>query len=127
MDKGQLPIFAELTLGTASQDSTAKSTCKFTGTENRRHLRVIYALLIRPRKREEIDRTAGASNGPEVIAGLRRRGLNIPCKLVPGIDRDGRTVNYGVYSLDNEDRRKLAIWQRQRSKKQMEKQKGRTQ
>lgn len=117
MDKGQLPVFAELTLGDDNQDSTAKSTGKFTGTENPRHLRVIHALLIRPRKREEIDRTAGASNGPQLIADLRRRGLNIPCTRVPGIDRDGCPIKFGVYELDDDDRRKLKIWLRLRNAK----------
>jgi len=117
MDKGQLPMFAELTLDADLQDFTAKSTSKFTGTENPRHLRVIRSLLIRERTREEIDRIAGASNGPELIAELRRRGLNIPCKRVHGIDRDGYPTKYGVYEFDEDDRRKLETWLRQRNAK----------
>ncbi|MBI3284499.1 MAG: hypothetical protein HYZ65_06565 [Burkholderiales bacterium] len=95
-----------------TEDFTAKATCKFTGTDNPRHLRVIHALLIRTRKREEIDRIAGASNGPELIAELRRRGLHIPCVNTPAIDRDGRPIKYGAYSLTEDDRRKIKIWQR---------------
>lgn len=112
MEKGQLPIFAELTLGADTQDSTAKITCKFTGTDNPRHLRVIYSLEIRPRRREEVDRVAGASNSPELIGELRRRGLEIPCHRVPAIDRDGLPVKPGVYSLTDDDRRKLKAWKR---------------
>ncbi len=106
MEKGQLPIFAELTLAD-TKDSTAKPAGKFTGTDNPRHLRVINSLLVRPRKREEIDRIAGASNGPELIAELRRRGLHTPCQRTPGIDRDGCPINFGVYEFDSDDRRKL--------------------
>lgn len=113
MEKGQLPVFAELTLADI-KDSTAKAACKFTGTNNPRHLRVIHSSLIGPRKREEIDRIAGASNGPELIAELRRRGLEFPCDRVPGYDRDGLPVRFGVYHLTDNDRRKLTAWQRQR-------------
>ena len=54
---------------------------KFNGTENPRHLRVIMALLVSPRTRETIDRVAGASNGPELMAELRRRGLDAPLRI----------------------------------------------
>lgn len=116
MEKGQSPIFAELTLAD-TEDSTAKTACKFTGTDNPRHLRVIHSLLIRPRKREEIDRIAGASNGPELIAELRRRGLRTPCQRAPGIDRDGYAIKFGVYEFDDDDRRKLVAWLRLRDAK----------
>lgn len=88
----------------------AQHTIPFLGTKNPRHLRVIEALLRGPRSRAEIDAIAGASNGPEVIAQLRRRGLTIPCVLVRGVDRDGVMVRHGVYRLDREDLIKLASW-----------------
>lgn len=109
MEKSQLPIFAELTLADP-EDCTPRIASEFIGTDNPRHLRVITALFTRPRKREDIDRTAGASNGPELIAELRRRGLTIPCQRVPAIDRDGYAIRFGVYSLDDADRRKLSVW-----------------
>lgn len=115
MDKAQLPVFAELSLGADTQDSTAQAARKFTGTDNPRHLRVIHAAMIRPRKREEIDRIAGASNGPELIAELRRRGLCIPCQRVPGIDRDGYSIKFGVYEFDEGDRRAIGAWLRKRN------------
>lgn len=117
MGKAQLPLIAELDLGD-TEDSTATTIAdgKFTGTDNPRHLRVIHSLLIRPRKREEIDRIAGASNGPELIAELRRRGLTTPCQRTPGIDRDGYPIKFGVYAFDDDDRRKLITWQRRRQK-----------
>lgn len=113
MEKGQLPIFAELTLADI-KDSTAKPASKFAGTDNPRHLRVIIAALVRARRREEIDRIAGASNGPELIAELRRRGLEFPCERVPVIDCDGYLVRPGVYHLTDADRIKLAKWKRAR-------------
>lgn len=117
MDKGQLPVFAELTLGADTQDSTANNTKTFSGTDNPRHLRVIHSLLIRPRKREEIDSIAGASNGPELMAELRRRGLTAKCHRTPGIDRDGYPIKFGIYELDDADRRALSVWLRKRETK----------
>lgn len=116
MKKLQLPLIAELDLGD-TELPTSKTASKFTGTDNPRHLRVIHSAIIRPRKREEIDRIAGASNGPDLIAELRRRGLRFPCHRAPGIDRDGYPVKFGVYALDDDDRRKLAAWQRSRNAK----------
>lgn len=113
MDKAQLPLIAELSLGADTQDSTARAR-RFAGTDNPRHLRVIHAGLVRARKREEIDRIAGASNGPELIAELRRRGLRIPCQRVPGIDRDGYPIKFGVYEFDDDDRRAINAWLRKR-------------
>lgn len=115
MRKSQLHIFEELALAD-TEDSTSKPAGKFTGTDNPRHLRVIVATLARARKREEIDRIAGASNGPELIAELRRRGLEFPCDRVPALDRDGYPVRPGVYHLTDADRRKLATWQHERGR-----------
>jgi hypothetical protein len=82
----------------------------FVGTNNPRHLRAIEALVKGPCKREELDRIAGASNSPELVADLRRRGLRIPCKMVSGIDRDGASIKYGVYSFDDDDCRMVQAW-----------------
>lgn len=117
MDKAQLPLIAELSLGADTQDFIAKPACKFIGTDNPRHLRVIQSLLIRPRKREEIDSIAGASNGPELMAELRRRGLRAKCQRTPGIDRDGLPIKFGVYEFDDDDRRKLSAWLRVRDRR----------
>ena len=116
MDKGQSPLFAELTLGADTQDSTVAAR-KFTGTDNPRHLRVLQSAMIRPRKREEIDSIAGASNGPELIAELRRRGLRFRCQRTPGIDRDGYPIKFGIYELDDDDRHAVTAWLRLRDAK----------
>lgn len=106
MEKAQFPLIAELDLGD-TEDFTAKTPCKFTGTSNQRHLRALHALLARPLTREQLDRTSGSANGPDLVAELRRRGLALPCTRTPVIDRDGFIVRRGVYSMTENDRRKV--------------------
>lgn len=79
-------------------------------TSNPRHQRALAILLHRPAKREELDRVAGCSNFPDLVAELRRRGLEIPCHRIPAIDRDGREVTVGVYTLTPSDRRAISRW-----------------
>jgi hypothetical protein len=95
---------------------SAPSKRKFTGTDNPRHLRVITALLVRARPREGIDRIAGASNGPELVAELRRRGLELPCSKTPCIDRDGFEVKRGIYHLTDHDKRLIHAWLKRRNR-----------
>ena len=83
-------------------------------TDNPRHQRVLALLLQRPAKREELDRAAGCSNGPELVAELRRRGLELPCERVDATDRDGRHCKPGIYSLTSKDRRRINAWLRRR-------------
>ncbi len=113
MKNGQLPIFAELILAD-SKDFKANTARKFAGTDNPRHLRVIHALMLRPRRREEIDIIAGASNGPALISDLRDLGLRIPCQRTPAIDRDGCFVKPGIYAFDDDDLRAINTWLRKR-------------
>ena len=81
-------------------------------TDNPREQRIIRALAAGPRTREELDRIAGASNVPDAIAALRRRGLEIPACREPVTDRDGLTVYRGKYWLSESDRRRTrAIWE----------------
>ena len=91
-------------------ESSAPNRPKFTGTDNPRHLRVIQALLTRPLPREQLDSVAGASNGPELVAELRRRGLDAPCERIRFIDRDGKVCRPGVYSMTLTDRRRVYAW-----------------
>ena len=85
---------------------------KFLGTENPRHLRAIAVLLKRPISRENLDSIAGCSNGPELIAELRRRGLEgeLLCERIAFIDRDGRPCRPGTYSLTPKGRRLVLNW-----------------
>ncbi|MBT9475786.1 hypothetical protein [Polaromonas sp.] len=96
--------------------SSAPSKRKFTGTDNPRHLRALTVLLNRPIPREQLDSLAGASNSPELVAELRRRGLDVPCERIRFIDRDGCACRPGVYSLSIADRRKIYAWMGQRQK-----------
>jgi len=94
-------------------DETPK-TARFIGTDNPRHLRVIPALMARPRRREDVDDIAGCSNSPELIAELRRRGLDVPCERIKFVDRDGYICRPGVYSLTLKDRRLIHAWMARR-------------
>jgi hypothetical protein len=98
---------------TASDSALDKrnfNTTKFSGTDNPRHLRAIHALLTRPMPREHLDRHVGCSNSPDVIAELRRRGLDVPCERVPDTDRDGKLIKRGVYHFIAQDRSKISRW-----------------
>jgi hypothetical protein len=107
-------LFDDIAIESCDVDYTENPAKEFSGTDNPRHLRVIHALLIRPRKREDVDRIASCSNAPELVAELRRRGLSVPCLRVPAVDRDGYTIRFGVYSLPECDRRKVNAWLRKR-------------
>ena len=100
----------------SKENPSAPNSAKFTGTDNPRHLRAITALLRRPLPRENLDTVAGCSNGPELIAELRRRGLEVPCHRINFVDRDGFTCRPGVYLLTDADRRKLHQWMAKRMK-----------
>lgn len=90
---------------------------KFSGTDNPRYLRAIHALQVRPVPREQLDRIAGCSNGPALIAELRDLGLGkhgLPCTMVPDYDRDGCAIRRGGYSLSEVGRRAVNTWLRKR-------------
>ena len=99
---------------TTKAESSAPSKRKFIGTDNPRQLRALAVLLRRPLSREALDHIAGCSNGPELVAELRRRGLDVPCKRIRFIDRDGCACHPGVYSLTIADRRKVHAWMEKR-------------
>ncbi|SFC86198.1 hypothetical protein SAMN05660479_02567 [Microbulbifer thermotolerans] len=72
-----------------------------------RQWRALSALLKRPHSREELDRIAGASNSPELIRQLRQRGINILCKRIKHIDRDGLIGWHGVYWIPASEKQRL--------------------
>ena len=94
----------------AKAEQSAPNKRNFTGTDNPRQLRALAVLLRRPLSREALDHIAGCSNGPELVAELRRRGLEVPCERIRFIDRDGFACRPGVYSLTIADRRKVHAW-----------------
>ena len=100
----------------AKAEQSALNKRNFTGTDNPRQLRALAVLLRRPLSREALDHIAGCSNGPELVAELRRRGLEVPCERIRFIDRDGFACRPGVYSLTIADRRKIYAWMAKRQK-----------
>ena len=91
-------------------EQSAPSKRKFTGTNNPRQLRGLTVLLRRPVLRKELDDIVGATNSPELVAELRRKGLELPCKRIQFIDRDGRPCSPGVYSTTTADRQMIRAW-----------------
>lgn len=81
-------------------------------TNNPREIRIICALACCPRTREELDRVAGASNSPDAIASLRRKGLDIPACREPVVDSDNELVYRGRYRFTDMDRaRTRHLWE----------------
>ncbi len=89
----------------------------FTGTTNPRHLRALQALLVSPQPREAIDSRSGCPNGPDLVAELRRRGMDLPCQKTACIDRDGFEVKRGIYYPSDRDRVRALAWLRKRGRK----------
>ncbi len=56
----------------APEQGKFNPSSRFLGTTNKRHLRVLAVLLVRRLFREELDKIAGCSNGPELVAGSIR-------------------------------------------------------
>lgn len=69
-----------------------------------REYRAIKALRNSSIMRENLDFIAGCSNSPDLVAGLRRKGLEIPCERVERFDKDGNSCWPGRYSLTPKDR-----------------------
>ena len=107
------PTATEITMSALnSANSTAPR--QFAGTSNPRQLRAIHGLLQRPISRHDLDGLAGVTNAPELVAQLRRRGLELPCERINFVDRDGFICRPGVYFLTTADRRKVRQWQARR-------------
>jgi len=98
---------AELRGDGGGREERQANDTEFRLTDNPRELRALHAALRRSLPREHLDREAGCSNGPDLVAGLRRRGLEFPCDRIPDHDRDGRPIRRGVYHLTASDRRKV--------------------
>lgn len=101
----------------AREQGESRYNSPFLGTVNPRHLRVIQGLITRPLPREHVDQVAGCSNAPELVAELRRRGLEIPCTRTKKQDRDMFDCWPGVYHFTQADRRKVNAWKSKRASK----------
>jgi hypothetical protein len=72
-----------------------------------RQARGLAALLSGPQTVQQIGSVAGCNNPPDLISKLRSRiGLVIPCVFSSVTDRDGCSVERGIYSLTGADRAK---------------------
>ena len=100
----------EALAGAPNGQPATQAVPHFAGTTNPRHLRALEALDRGPVHREAVDLISGASNGPELVAELRRRGLEIPCQRVKLSDLDGLTTRGGRYYLTERDRDALVRW-----------------
>ena len=69
-----------------------------------RQKRALDPLWQGPLMREQLDRAAGCSNGPQLVKDLRERGVDIDCTLVESTDRDGRPCKPGRYELTGKGR-----------------------
>lgn len=59
--------------------------------------------------REDVDRIAGASNGPEIISQLRHQwGVGIDTERVERTDRDGKPCKPGKYLLTPQGRERAS-------------------
>ena len=98
----------------ASREPEVIAPGRFLGTTNPRQLRTLDILLNCEVSREQLDRVAGASNSPETVRQLRALGLPkgtcLLCEMRRSVDRDGRDVRHGVYSLTAEGRRRVREW-----------------
>ena len=110
MKKAPSPLTVKSAFQNQTQHVDFTKQAKFYGTDNPRHMRVIPALMTRPRRREDVDDIAGCANGPDLISNLRGLGLEIPCKRIKFLDRDGNTCRPGIYSLTEGDRRMIYAW-----------------
>jgi hypothetical protein len=116
LQKSESPVAAGQDADNQNAHQEFTKPVRFVGTINKRHLRAIQALLVSPQPREAIDSRAGCSNGPDLIAELRRRGLEIPCQRTPCIDRDGFEVKRGIYYLTQRDKRLIRRWKNSRER-----------
>lgn len=60
--------------------------------------------------REQVDLVAGCSNGPGLVATLRKKGASLPCFRVTVADRDRRTARPGEYRPTEADKKLLRSW-----------------
>lgn len=75
-----------------------------------REKRAINALMKSPVMRENLDLIAGCSNSPDLVAGLRHKGLEVPCFRVERYDKDGNACYPGRYEFTQEDKQTAREW-----------------
>jgi hypothetical protein len=88
-----------------------------TEIDNLRQLRVLQVLKFHPMTREQVNSTAGCSNGPDLMSDLRdlfpqsaNRNKYISCVRINFLDCDGRVCRPGIYSLTGIGCRLMNQW-----------------
>ncbi|MBC7435072.1 MAG: hypothetical protein H7332_03265 [Bdellovibrionales bacterium] len=76
-----------------------------------KQIRVCQAFMrMKPIWREQVDQISGASNGPEIMSQLKRKGLQWTCAKQRKIDRDGNPCEPGLYTVTPEGIATLRRW-----------------
>ena len=87
--------------GAATKQIKNSSTICTLGSYEKRCLeRLLQGACERP----HLDRYIGTTNSPEFVRQLRRKGLRIVTGKVRGVNRDGRSVWWGKYTLEQESK-----------------------
>lgn len=98
----------------SNENPSAPNSANFkTNKLTPRQSRTIAALMDKPKawiRREQIDRIAGASNGPQIIFELRSKvtgydGLDMA--RMDAVDRDGRPCKPGFYRINAKGRERV--------------------
>lgn len=75
-----------------------------------REICALLVLLRGPIMREGLDAIVGCSNGPDLVLGLRRKGLEVPCDRLNRLDKYGRLCRPGQYRLTPDDKSIVHAW-----------------
>ena len=95
----------------SKQSSFDFSTTVFKGVKNPRQVRALTALAYRDYvSRENLDKLAGCTNSPDLVARLRMKGIDIQMREVQTKDRDGRSCWFGEYFLIHDAKIAIREW-----------------
>ena len=61
----------------------------------------------KPHSRLDLDRAIGTTNSAEYVRRFRRRGLRIITTRAYGLNRDGKMVWWGSYSISDVDKHRV--------------------
>ena len=70
-------------------------------------IRMLKALLAKPHTSRELMVEVGCNNPADIVQHLRKdNDIFILCKMIPSINRDGRNIKIGLYSIPECEREK---------------------
>lgn len=107
-----LPACPEKRKAAPPQSSLKKNSENFSRARRNltaRQRKALQELLSAPGKVtvKRLVAVTDANNVPELIASLRKRGLEIPCEMVPFVTVDGVHSRYGCYALTDLDKARV--------------------